>query len=102
MVVSAASPRTVTVTPSNGRISPLTGILRGGALRDLAALDAGAGLIMSRTDRLRFFIAYTRRRRIGRRDRRAISRILRAEEALKSSERRRVEDAVARSNPSAV
>ncbi len=86
----------------NGRISPMTGILRGAAIRDLASLDAGASLLMSRTDRLRFFLAYTQRHDLPPRDRRTIRRILEIEEDLKASEHSRIKDALARANsPSA-
>lgn len=79
LVRFGASPRQVEVfvidAPRGGR-RWLWLRRRHGQLRDLSSLDKLARMYLTRTQRLRWFRCYTRRRRINRSDRRLIAAIL--------------------------
>lgn len=76
LVSISAPPRIYMIDCPAGRSIYLLGNRRG-VVRDLAFLDKMAGLALSKTDRLRFYLSYQRIDRLRGRDKKEISRILR-------------------------
>jgi len=75
---------------SKGRFSASVRPLKGAALDDLAALDAGAAVIASRAERLRFVLAYAKAKRVSAEIKSAVARINAKEQGLIEKERSRM------------
>jgi len=73
-----------------GRLVRGTAPLAGGALGDLASLEAGASLLVSRPDRLRFLLAYARRGSVTDIEREVIREINARARRLAEQEARRI------------
>ena len=83
-------PRFRTFDCPKGRLTRGTGPLVGAAIGDLASLEAGASAFVSRSDRLRFLLAYARRSRLTDVERAAIRGIVAKARKLAVREGQRV------------